>query len=518
MTQISEPEVDADITSASSLLGNTEQRVLMVGQMLSTGTAVSGAVIELFPEDGSEDVLFGARSILTNQVKAFRTLNKVTRLDVLPIVDAAGTAADGTIGFTGTATAIGQYTAIVGSGETGSVTLPVAIGDTAAALATALAVLLTDLPNLPVIAAATVGDCDITAANLGTLGNAYGLSVEGSVPGITAVTVTAMASGATDPITTALLDVIDEERYQTIIWADYLDLTVVGDFLDGRFNVPNDLLDGGAISTVTDTFTNLFALGNTFNSQSMVILGNNVESESDTELAYEGPAQFEFNAVQASIAAALRSLRLTAGANITSILSGAVGADSSGGPALSSRPYFNTPVSNLAIIRQPFGFTKSEVEQLKNAGISTVGNNRPRTSIIFGEFVTTYKTDNAGNPDKTFKTQNAVDTSVNIREFFFNNFKSEYAQSRLTDGDLVETRPMQNESSIRSFLTLLYQELAGPGFVLTRDGEASLQIFKSNTIIVINLQSGLVTMVFNKVPIVGQLRSIKATLAISLAN
>lgn len=514
MTRISEPEVTLNVTSAGSLLGNTEQRVLMVGQMLSTGVAVSGVVIELFPEDGSEDTLFGARSILANQVKAFRELNKETRLDVLPIVDAAGTAAGGTFGFTGTATAVGQYTVIVGSGETGSVILPVAIGDTAAALATALAALLTALPNLPVTAVATIGDCDITAANLGTIGNTYGLSVDGQVAGIT-IAVTAMVNGATDPTTTALLDVVDEERYQTFIWADYFDLTVIGDFLDARFNVNNDILDGVAISTVTDTFTNLFALGNTFNSQSMVILGNNVESEANAGLAYEGPAQLEFDAVQASIAAALRSLRLTDGANTTSILSGAVGADARGGAALASRPYFNTPAANLAIIRSPFGFTTSEVGQLKNAGISTVGNDRPRTSIIFGEFVTTYKTDSAGNPDPVFKFLNAVDTSVNIRESFFVNFKAEYPQMRLTDEDLVEGRPMQNEASIRSFLTLVYVELAE--IALTRAGSNNIQVFKSNTVITINLESGLATILFNKVPIVGQLRGITATLAISLA-
>jgi len=241
MTLISEPEVTVNITSASSLLGNTEQRVLMVGQMLAAGTAVSGVVIELFPEDGSEDTLFGARSILANQIKAFRKLNSETRLDVLPIVDAAGTEADGEFTFVGTATAVGEYTVIVGSGETGSVTLPVAIGDTFTTLAADLATLLTDLPNLPVTAASTLGVCAITAANAGTLGNTYGLSIEGQVAGMTSVTVTAMASGATDPTTTALLDVIDEERYQTIIWAEYLDLTVVGDFLDARFNVNNDL-------------------------------------------------------------------------------------------------------------------------------------------------------------------------------------------------------------------------------------------------------------------------------------
>jgi len=247
----------------------------------------------------------------------------------------------------------------------------------------------------------------------------------------------------------------------------------------------------------------------------MVILGNNTESETNVDLDYEGPAQLEFDAVQASIVAALRSLRLTVGANITSILSGAVGFDARGGPPLASRPYFNTPVSNLSIIRSPFGFSDFEVEQLKVSGVSTVGNNRPRTSIIFGEFVTTKKTDSAGNPDETFKFLNSLDTSVNIREAYFNNFKAEYAQMRLTDGDLVEGHPMQNEASIRTFLTLVYQELAS--IALTRDGETNLQIFKSNTVITINLQSGLATILFNKVPIVSQLREIFATLAISLA-
>ena len=53
-----------------------------------------------------------------------------------------------------------------------------------------------------------------------------------------------------------------------------------------------------------------------------------------------------------------------------------------------------------------------------------------------------------------------MDTASIVREFFFVNLKSRYAQTRLTDGDLVAGRDMANEASIRTFCNKLYDNLA----------------------------------------------------------
>ena len=133
-----------------------------------------------------------------------------------------------------------------------------------------------------------------------------------------------------------------------------------------------------------------------------------------------------------------------------------------------------------------------------------------------GEIVTTYKTDSAGNPDVSFTFANFVDTSSNAREYFANNLKSRFAQSRLTEGDVQRGRDMANAVVIGAFLDGLYQDLSGPDFVLVQAGEDALQFFKDNRTITLNLAQGRATITM-KVPIVTQLREIIATMQIAFS-
>lgn len=513
MTTISEPNVTVNIQGASSLVQNTSQRVLMVGQVPSGAVAPSGVLVQNFPNDNSEDSLFGANSMLTNLIKAFKTLNSITRLDVLPIADdGAGTPGTGEFSFTGTATEDGSYTVTYGSALTGQVDLDVLEGDTAADIATALTAALNALPNILGTAVDSAGTVEMTAANAGNVGAFYSLRIEGSVAGITA-SVSQTGGASNDPDATGLLDAIEGERYQTIVWGHQLDPEILVDFLDARWNVTNDIQDGVGIIGYADSVSSIYTELANYNSQSLVMPCDLAVDETQ----WSGSASQVPEQVLAACLAAVRALRLTAGANITSLLSGAVGRDSSGGPALSSRPYFNTPLSNLPVIPQGYGFTAVEMENIKALGGTILGNNRARNTIILGEVVTTYKTDIAGNPDDSFKFLNYVDTAVNAREFFWNNFKSEYAQSRLSPGDLVEGRPMQNEASILGFCALLFTVLSQSDYVLTAAGEDALNSFKDNTIISIDYGAGLVTLLFNSFPIVTQLRTIDSTIKISFA-
>jgi len=213
--------------------------------------------------------------------------------------------------------------------------------------------------------------------------------------------------------------------------------------------------------------------------------------------------------------AAIRSLRLTPDAVIGSILSGAQGRDAFGGVALSSRPYANTLCANLPVIAPTRGFTKKDTIDMNAAGISSSGNNSAGNSHILGQMVTTYKTDNAGNPDVSFKFMNYVDTGSNVREYFFRSAKIEFAQSRLTDGDLVEGRPMQNEASIRAWAVGVYDILSDDNFVLTRAGEDNLNRFKNNLLLTLDLNSGTVILIAQQTPLVSQLRKLLGNIRIA---
>lgn len=510
---INEPEVTITIEPASALASNATQKVLLVGQMLAAGTATSGVLISNFPTDNSQNTLFGARSMLTNMIKAFKVVNPNSIVDILPIQDAAGTAATGVVSFTGTATEDGEIIVEIGSGATGLFTLTVASGATATVIGAALVTLITANTNLPMTAANAAGVVTLTMANLGTVGNTVGIRVTGEVAGITRA-ITATSGGATDPTSTGIFSVVDGERYQTVIYPDEFTLSDLTSFLDPRFNTDNDILDGVGIISKTDTRANLVTLAAALNSQSLVIMGN----QPVTDTLYQGSAMFEMDDVQSAIVGGLRSIRLTEGVNIASILTGSGGLDNTGGPALSSRPYFNTPASNLTLIPIGKGFGVTDQGLLETAGVSLVGNNKARNTVILGTMVTTYKTDSAGNSDLSFKFLNFVDTASNVREFFFNNYKKEYAQSRLTTGDLIEGRPMANEGSVRAFSNQLYTQLSGKDFALTQAGEAALKTFKAGTTVSINTLTGLVTIIFNSVPLVTQLREIIATMKISFST
>ena len=154
-----------------------------------------------------------------------------------------------------------------------------------------------------------------------------------------------------------------------------------------------------------------------------------------------------------------------------------------------------------------------EIDSLNTSGISTIGNNRAGNQVILGEQVTTYKTDSAGNPDVSFKFLNFVDTSSNAREFFVNNYRNVYAQSRLTGGDLIPGRDMANQASIEATTIGFYNTLSGADFVLTQAGEEARRFFIQNLIVSLDLATGTVTVDMGT-PLVTQLRNLFGTMRI----
>lgn len=508
---VNQPGITINLLGDTTTVQNSAQRVLVVGQQLAAGTATSGELQEQIFNDSSEDTLFGEASHLAMMVRAFKLNNKVTRIDAIGLDDAGGgTAATGTIVIAGTtATADGAFVVTIGSDRNHSYTIavpatsdPTAVGDLIEAAVNA------DTKN-PVTAANVTGTVTMTAVHAGTIGNTIGLRITGSIPALTH-SVTAMASGATDPTLTTLFDVVATERYQTVVYPLSWGIDDLTDFLDPRFNIAGQLLDGIGIVADSDTFSNINTAAGLLNSESVIMLGTKLVSNT----SYKGPSLMELDDSLAAQFAALRSLRLTTDASIADIVSAATGPrDSFGGVHLSSKPYFNTPFQFLPLVGTGLGFSNAEIETLVTSGASILGNNISGTSIIAGEIVTTFKTDAAGNPDVSFKFANSVDTGTNVREYFFNNVRKQYTQSRLTDGDLIPGVSSANEQSIRAFLTGLYNDMTGPTFALTRSGEDNLNIFKDNLSVDLTLSSGLVTgdMV---VPIVVQFRQFNGTVRI----
>ncbi len=515
---VAQPAITVNIVGASTLVANTSQKVLFVGQQ-TTGTATGGALVENIQNDTAAiNALFGADSMIAAMIRSARDLNTVTQFDAIPLDDnGGGVDATGDVTVTGTATDDGTVTVVIGSEKNHTLNVAVSNTDSAITIAGNIRTAITADTTIPVLGSGASATVVLTAINAGTLGNDIGISVSSDTPGVS-LTITPMTSGSTNPVLTTVLDVVGESRYQAIVWP-YVGITaeldVVVDFLDARFNVNNSVQDGVAFGGISDSHANLLVLLNARNSQSLVVFSDKLESIAND---YEASAVFELSPVKSSQFAAIRGLRLTTGASISQfVLSNNGPLDSIGGPALASKPYFNTPMPELPLVQTRFGWTQTEIEQLTTAGGSVLGTNPAGNSAIAGEVVTTYKTDAASNPDISFKFLNFVDTSSNAREFYFNNLRSRFAQSRLTAGDVIKGRDMASDIVIAAFCEQLYGELSGADFVLLQAGETALEFYKNNLTVVIDLANGLATITMI-VPLVTQLREIQATMQITFST
>jgi len=507
------PQVTFSIIPAQQLAGVTAQRVLIVGQMLAAGTATAGQLYRDFPNDGSEDTLFGAGSHIAGMIRAFKAINKVSYLDVIPLDDAVGTAGSATMTFaTASATADSSIVVSFGSEIDAKVTVDISSGDDQTAIAAAVVTAIQALSNysqLPFTVASALGVVTATAANKGTLSNDWGLSVTGEISGV-GITLAGWSSGATDPTLTSVLDVIGDQRYQTILWPSAYDLTVVETLLNARFNTTNAILDGVALQVKSDTLSNLKSYA-VQNSQSVVIPG---EKKVDNTFI-KGPATLEFPDIASAQICAIRALRFTNSALLTQYLTTVAPSDQFGGIGAATLPYFNTALPSLPVALAGNDFSQTEQAELIAAGVGTFGPNRAYSATIFGEFVTTYLTDNAGNADDSYKYLNTIDAASVIREFFFVNMKARYAQTRLTDGDLVAGRDMTNEAGIRAFCNELYDSLADD--VITQKGRAAKKDYNLNLVIVVDVRNGTATI--TQAPLlVSQLRALTGTIQINFGG
>tara|TARA_R110000851_G_scaffold31113_4_gene84431 strand:- start:36 stop:1568 length:1533 start_codon:yes stop_codon:yes gene_type:complete len=508
---ISKPSVTLNIIPAEQLAKVSAHRVLIVGQLLA-GTATGGEMqADVDDATNAINAQFGARSQVAEMVREFKKINKITPLDVLPLAD-NGAAVDATanVAFSGTATAAGSLIVTFGSDKRYDTKIDISIGDTATAVGAAVETAFALYTSSPFTVAAATGTATATASNGGTHANDWTVRVQGAVAGITYV-VTGWASGATDPSLTGVLDVLGSTRYHTVVWPAAYDISVIEDVLNARFNATNNVLDGVAIQVKKGTLSSLKSYVAALNSQSLSIIGDKTVNAT----ARKGTSLREMPDVTATQAGAIRALRLTTGANLTQYLTTTAALDQFGGVALASLPYFNTALPSLPVPLAEDEFTFEDQDELNSNAIALISANRAFNTTIFGDVVTTYLTDNAGNADTSYKFLNTVDTASVIRETFFVNYKDRYAQTRLTNGDLIAGRDMANEASIRAFSLEVYRSLAVSG--LTQAGSTAEQDFLDNLLISLDLATGTATI--NMAPLfVTQLRSIIGTIQVNFGG
>lgn len=489
------PNVTSNINSALTAQNAGERSILLTGCMIS-GTASSGQLIEGIVSKAEFNTYFGAKSQIAKAGRALidaLAISKIKpKISAIGLTDnGSGVAATGTIAFSGTASAAGTLTVYIDSIRNGKYELSVASGDTATAIGAALVALITANTYSPVSAVNTTGSVALTAVNDGTQGNTIGIKIEGTVAGIT-TTLTAMASGATDPSLTSLFDPVADKRYTSIVYPAEWGTSTLTAFTEARFNVDNKILDGVGIVSKNATYSNTNSAGDALNQKTLGYIGLNLVSRS----THKGGAIFESPLVIAAYVAAYRELRLTVGANVSTITTNG---QSIGGNFFGGIPYHNTPFSLLPVIETGDDFSDEECVELESSGIWLLRNNPANTVIISNEAVTTYKTDTLGQPDTTFKYLNYVDTLTIARDYFFQNLKSDFSQHILTTGQLIAGRPMVNRQGFVARMMGYYAALSGingnNNYVLLRAGTEEAKAFKQaiEDSIVITLSTGTIT-------------------------
>lgn len=514
---ISKPTVNISLVSADTIQNIGLRRNLIICQ---TPNATANALVtDLHNYTQAQlDSLLGAGSYCRVMVQQWLDSNRVgnnvgAELDVITLFDdVAATAATKIVTIVGTATVEDSFTISILSSKLYKRTIAVAVTDTETDVADAIKAAYAGVVA-PFTVDNTAGVVTITATDLGTIGNDYGVEVSKVAGGLTSVTIAAGVTGANPPTVTDVMDLVGSTvRYQGILCP--FDLPTLFEdevlpFLDDRFNLSNDILDGVAFYGNVNTLALLKVDGNSLNTQSGVMLGDAVAVGNALKSGGEIVHPIDFTATEFM---AIRARRLSNGASIASMVTTNASGDQFGGRALASLPYFNTPLADTPVTDSVNLFSSAEQAELNTAGVTVYGPNKPITDSIMGTVVTTYKTNPAGNDDVSFKYLNYVDTASVCREFLFNNLKSTFAQSRLTDGDLIAGKSMENAASIAATVKGLLAILKDDALV--RKGRTADRLIEDNLDVTLDLANRKAT-VSTVLPIVTQLETIDMPLKLT---
>jgi phage tail sheath gpL-like len=281
----------ATVDGSKAGVVNSASRALLVGQMLTAGTATASVPIPVGSVALAQQ-FFGVGSMLARMVAAFFASNTTQQLWCLPVVEpAAGTAATGSIAIASAPTASGVLTVYIAGQK---VQLSVASTDTASAVATALAAAINAATELPVTATAATATVSLTCRWKGDTGNditiipnylgQYG--GEAFPTGLT-LTITAMANGAGAPVFTSGISAIQmlEYDYLGMPFTDTASMsswnTEYGFGATGRWNYTRQQY-GIIMNARRDTYANLLTWGLSQNSPVMSTMA--VEADSPTAL------------------------------------------------------------------------------------------------------------------------------------------------------------------------------------------------------------------------------------------
>lgn len=373
-------------------------RGLMIGQKLSTGTAAANS---LSRATSAEQViaLAGRGSMLHRQALAWFASNRSTELWIGALADdGAAVAASGTIVVSGTATASGTIVLYLG-GE--RVTVGVASGTAAAAIAAAINAAINAKLDLPVTSTVSTSTVTVLQRNKGAAGNTYDMrhshrDGEALPAGIT-LAITAMASGATNPVLDDLIAAMGDIWFQvwTHPYTDATSLLAIEAELADRFG-PMRLIDGIAITSASGSFSTLTTLGTGRNSRHSVIVAQPGASPLTPPM--------EFAAEAAALVAYY-------------------------GAAAPARPFTTLAMSRALPTREDDRWSFDERNLLLYAGIATTA--ALVETVQLERIITTYRIGPSGAEDTSYLDVNTLLTLLYLRYSWRARIRNRYSRHSL---------------------------------------------------------------------------------------
>ncbi len=514
MSIIRVPNTTFDITAVPEAVSNSPQKVLFVGQQIDD-TSIPEEIVTVGVE-GEENTLFGVRSQLATGIRAFRLLNTVTQVDAVPYNDVGATFATGDlvvfVGGGGLTTAGQTINFSIQSERLFSFSIPIPIGSDDDSIASLINSTINANLTILVTSSVLAATVTLTASLTGTAANFVNFTINNTTDANEPITFTwtGFSGGIGDPDVSTIATIIGTTRYQWIVIPDGYDKETFAIFLDDRFNVSNNVLDGRCVQQSTGSEAEIELSVSTLNSRNFLQEANETVAKS----LRTGGSIPEYNFTCSAQFGAVAALRLTEGQNIANLLVGNAGSgDNFGGIWTAAVPLHNTPFPNIAIERSNEGWDQPEQVSLNNNGVGFFGNNPGNNQIILGDVVTTYLKDTIGQPDDFWKFLTTVLTASVIREFYVNNNREQYAQSVLTSGNVIPLRKQVSVSSFNAFQVSLYEILANDEGLVPA-GQAAIEFYKENLTTTVNIETGTITTV-QIMPINTALRAINGTLRIS---
>lgn len=356
---------------------------------------------------------------------------------------------------------------------------------------------ISDLISIELMKSQYVGSVDvsvdfatltITLSNIlmGALGNNIYFSTNDK----TLITTTEFASGSL--FTNYDLSLIGEDRYKNIIVSNVYNGLDVANRLKNSINNQYFLLDGIGAKAY----------------KNQEEIDNDAIDNNEAFIQLHAKKSITHIDVLSVIFLALRSFRLTDGANLTDLIDQSAGVlNAVGGIGLSAIPYHNTNLTKY--IKLADVYNMQETLDLESKRITLIDYDISGYLISINDVYTSYKVDSSGNNDEIFKYLNITDIALNSREYFYNAVRQRTKQSTMVRGISVANRGQFDKGDVKSILVECYQALTKLGIVQEETK------FKESIFVEINNLLGEIQFQYELYPVIG-VRSINGVVIVKL--